>query len=156
MSNIEKLEQEILSPLKIRFCQEYIKDGNAQRSAIAAGYSVKSASAIGSKILKDGRIRAYISELMAEGRKQSIVTYEEISSILSAYIRREMVDPAVDVKGNVHNVPVHSREIAKLADVYSKIHGWQTDNLHLQSDNTVQFVDDIADVKSKAKKQSRE
>lgn len=155
MSNIDDLEKQILSPMKLKYCQEYIKDGNGVRAATEAGYSPRSASQASTRLLRDNLIRAYIQALQAEARHDAIVSYEEISKILSSYIRREATDPAVDIKGNVHYVPVHSREIAKLADVYSKLHGWQQDNLHLQSDNTVQFVDDITDIKQSVRKQAK-
>lgn len=48
------------------FCREYIIDFNATRSALAAGYSEKSAYQIGSENLNKVEIQAFLSKLMQE------------------------------------------------------------------------------------------
>ena|SRR3990167_2838151 len=40
-----------LNRKQLRFCQEYLKDANATQAAIRAGYSQKTAKAIGSRLL---------------------------------------------------------------------------------------------------------
>ncbi len=51
---------------KERFCQEYVKLGNATQAAINAGYSKKTASQIGSHLLKEPEIGEKIEELIEE------------------------------------------------------------------------------------------
>ena len=45
------------------FCQEYIKDANGTQAAIRAGYSEKTAGAIGNKLLKKFEVKNRINEL---------------------------------------------------------------------------------------------
>lgn len=49
-----------------RFVAEYLIDGNAKRSAEAAGYSVKTAVRIGSELLAKPAVRAAIDAAQAE------------------------------------------------------------------------------------------
>ena len=55
------------------FCNEFIVDLNATEAAIRAGYSVKSAKQIGSKLLTKVDLRTRISELMDERSKRTMV-----------------------------------------------------------------------------------
>lgn len=49
-----------------RFVAEYLIDGNATRSALAAGYSAKTAVKIGSELLAKPAVRAAIDAAQAE------------------------------------------------------------------------------------------
>ena len=44
------------------FVKEYLVDSNATRAAIAAGYSKPAASAIGSRLLRNAKVRQEIEE----------------------------------------------------------------------------------------------
>ena len=59
-------ENRRLTLLQERFCQEYIVDGNATRSAIAAGYSESSACEIGSQTLRLIHVSKRIAQLESE------------------------------------------------------------------------------------------
>lgn len=52
------------------FCQEYIKDFNATRSAKAAGYSERTAQVLGSETLANPLVAKRIAELMEERNKR--------------------------------------------------------------------------------------
>jgi len=52
-----------LNPKQKSFCEEYILDNNAAQSAIRAGYSEKTARAIGAKLLTKVDIRNYIASM---------------------------------------------------------------------------------------------
>jgi phage terminase small subunit len=54
-----------------RFCEEYIVDWNASRSALAAGYSEKTAYQIGHENLKKVEIQAYIEHIQKDLKKQA-------------------------------------------------------------------------------------
>ena len=60
-------EKDTLSPKQLRFCFEYVKDFNAQRSARDAGYSSKTAGVQGSRLLTYDKVKKKLSEL--EGKK---------------------------------------------------------------------------------------
>lgn len=55
-----------LNPRQQLFCEEYVKDFNASRAAKAAGYSVKTARAMGSENLTKPNIQAEIKRLLEE------------------------------------------------------------------------------------------
>ena len=57
-----------------RFCEEYVIDWNATRSAIAAGYSKKTAAVIGFENLTKPYIKEYISKIKEDLSKLSGVT----------------------------------------------------------------------------------
>lgn len=59
-----------------RFIEEYLVDGNATRSAIAAGYSKKTAYSIGEENLKKPEIKAEIERIRAEQSKKLEITRE--------------------------------------------------------------------------------
>ena len=65
------------------FVIEYLKDYNATRSAIAAGYSLKTAFASGFRLLQDPRVQAKLQAFKAERRKTAILSFEERAAILS-------------------------------------------------------------------------
>jgi phage terminase small subunit len=52
-----------------RFCEEYVKDWNATRAAIAAGYSEKTAAVTGYENLKKPYIADYIEEIQSDLKK---------------------------------------------------------------------------------------
>lgn len=59
-----------LTPRERRFCEEYLKHGKKELSAINAGYSQRSAAAQASRLLKKENILAYIRALQADARKE--------------------------------------------------------------------------------------
>ncbi|WP_104019113.1 terminase small subunit [Roseovarius nitratireducens] len=60
------------------FCLEYVKDGNATRSAIAAGYSRNSASEQGYDLLRNPQIKARIAELQREIAQELKIEHADI------------------------------------------------------------------------------
>ena len=62
-----------LSPRREAFAAEYLKDLNATRAAIRAGYSAKTASSIGARLLADaGVARAVEAGMAARARRTEI------------------------------------------------------------------------------------
>lgn len=55
-----------LTPKEQIFVREYLVDGNATRAAIAAGYSQASASVMGSKLLRKGKVAEELGKLRAK------------------------------------------------------------------------------------------
>lgn len=73
-----------LTDKKKRFADEYLIDLNATQAAIRAKYSKKNAESIGSRLLKDEAINAYLKE------KQKIL--EEITTVTTEWVIKELVD----------------------------------------------------------------
>ena len=65
------------------FCMEYIIDYNATRASIAAGYSEKTARAIGAENLTKPLITAFIEKAKAEAIEKSKITLEMVVSRIS-------------------------------------------------------------------------
>jgi phage terminase small subunit len=63
---------------RTRFIKEYLKDQNATRSAIAAGYSKRSAHVAGARLLKDDKVRSEIETQNAQFNKKLDVTVERV------------------------------------------------------------------------------
>lgn len=72
-----------------RFVQEYLKDGNATRSAKEAGYSAKTAYSIGQENLKKPEIAARIAKDKAERTERTQITMDYVLQRLVIEAERE-------------------------------------------------------------------
>ena len=73
------------------FCQEYVKDFNATRAAIVAGYSEKTARMMGCENLTKPDIRTRLAELTAERReKLPQFSIESVLNSLQEVLDRSM------------------------------------------------------------------
>lgn len=75
-----------------RFCEEYIKTTNASAAAVAAGYSKKTAGAIGAENLKKPQIAAYIKKRLDEQDVALVANSNEILKFYTAVMRGEVKD----------------------------------------------------------------
>lgn len=75
-----------------RFCEEYIKTANASASAVVAGYSKKTAGAIGAENLKKPQITAYIKKRIDEQDATLVADSNEILKFYTAVMRGEVKD----------------------------------------------------------------
>lgn len=75
-----------------RFCEEYIKTANASASAVAAGYSKKTAGAIGAENLKKPQLAAYIKKRIDEQDATLVADSNEILKFYTAVMRGEVKD----------------------------------------------------------------
>ena len=82
-----------------RFCDEYLIDLNATQAAIRAGYSAKTAGAIGTENLQKPSIKAYIDERMAEKEKSLIADQDEVLQYLTAVLRGESRSAEIVIQG---------------------------------------------------------
>lgn len=81
-----------LTPKQQVFCEEYVANGgNATAAALKAGYSTRTAYAIGCDNLKKVEIKAYIKELSQPERNSRIATAKELLETLTSIIRDEEV-----------------------------------------------------------------
>lgn len=65
-----------------RFCQEYVVDSNGTRSAIAAGYSKRTADVIAAENLVKPSIAERIAELRAETAKEFKLSKEAVIDMM--------------------------------------------------------------------------
>lgn len=81
-----------LTPKQKKFCEYYIQSGNAADAARRAGYSPKTADAIGRENLRKPTISAYIRERMGNQDKELIADSDEVLRFYSAVMRGEVKD----------------------------------------------------------------
>ena len=81
-----------LSDRQKKFCKEYLVDFNGTRSAIAAGYSKKTARVQSAENLAKPNIQRYISTLQAKTDKKYEYTQEQFREKLIAMINFDIRD----------------------------------------------------------------
>ena len=90
-----------------RFIEEYLVDLNAKQAAIRAGYSKKTAKAIGCENLTKPNLAAEIERRQAEIRKETGITQQRV---LQEYAKIAFLDPTefFNQDGSlkqIHNIP---------------------------------------------------
>jgi phage terminase small subunit len=155
-----------------RFCEEYLIDLNATQAAIRAGYSPKTAGAIGAENLEKPQIRARIDKALAEQSKRTGVTADRVVRELArvafansqdvvnyddATVRPDAVrdDTAAVASVRVKTIPTKDgsgveREVKmhdklKALELLGKRLGLFTDKVNLSGEGVVQIVDDVPD-----------
>lgn len=81
-----------MTPRQKKFCEYYIQSANATDAARKAGYSEKTAEAIGYENLRKPEIKAYIRERMDDQDKELIADSDEVLRFYSAVMRGEVKD----------------------------------------------------------------
>lgn len=75
------MRKSVLNPRQEKFVAAYIANGgNAKQAAIAAGYSAKTATVQGSRLLTDANVRAEINKRRAKLADKFAVTQERITA----------------------------------------------------------------------------
>ena len=102
-----------------KFAEEYIKDGNATKAALSAGYSEKTAPQIGYGLLKLPHVAAEIARLTGRNEKKSALTAEKVMAKLNNLVD---FDPAqcVDADGKllpINKMPLEARQALSAIDM---------------------------------------
>lgn len=142
-----------LTPKEKKFCQEYVRTGNASEAVRLAGYSEKNVRQRGSKMLSKDYIQAYINELMEELKKETIADADEVMQLLTSIARGETKEEnvVVDKAGNVSIVEtrVKEKERVKALELLGKRYKLYTDKVEASVEGQVQVVfegeDDLED-----------
>lgn len=98
-----------------KFCDEYIKSGNAADAARRAGYSHKSAEKQGQENLHKPLLRAYIDAHLDALHKSTIMDADEVLQRLTAIARGKMPGEVVVVEGKGEGIS-EARRMDKLPD----------------------------------------
>ncbi len=102
-------------PFNVRqtsFIREYLREGNATQSAIAAGYSRKTADRIGSRLLRRPDIQA---EITAKALKLANAADVSVERVLKEYARIAFLNPQdlYDADGRLLNVKEMPEDAAR-------------------------------------------
>lgn len=99
-----------LTPKQKKFCDEYIKSGNAKGAAIKAGYSPKTAYSIGNENLKKPELKSYIDKQMKQLESKKIAGAREVLEYLTSVVRGEQTESVTTAKGVYDGVPVTAKD----------------------------------------------
>ena len=134
-TNKEKEVKKNLTKRQIDFVQEYMKTNNVRQSAIKAGYSPRTASVQGSRLLTNVKVSAYINAINERLESDKIADIEEVMQYLTSVMRGEKkdqfdLDPALSERTKA------ASELARRLDVKAR-------NLNIEC--AVNIIDDIPD-----------
>ena len=133
-----------------KFADEYIKTGNAYKSALNAGYSENYAKNATKFLLENnGQISAYIDERMKKLEEEAIADQAEVLKFLTRIMRDEEKEEVLVNIGNfeqeIQAMKVSAKDRIKAAELLGKRYGSWTDKVDLSSDLTLIFEDDYGD-----------
>jgi phage terminase small subunit len=109
-----------------RFADEYIKEPNASKAAVKAGYSEKGANSKGAQLYANVSIRKYIDERLKKHESSTIASQEEVLETLTAIMRQEKQDTLIVRVGGGYEevrVPCKVADAYKAADSLAKRYG---------------------------------
>lgn len=137
-----------------RFCDEYLIDLNATQAAIRAGYSEKTANAIGAENLTKPIIRAYIDDRMKSKEEELIADQDEVLRYLTAVMRGQTQSEVVVVEGigmgtseaRLMMKNPDEKERLKAAELLGKRYGLYTDRVETNVDMDLNITVDYGDV----------
>lgn len=129
-----------------RFADYYIETGNATESARRAGYSAKTARAIGQENLTKPDIRTYIDERIAEKDEERIAKQDEILSYLTSVMRGEHKEEVLRGIGEgaqtIDDMEVSASQRIRAAELLGKRYGMWTDKQDINLKVPV-FTEDV-------------
>ena len=131
----EKEAKKHLNKRQIDFVQEYMKTNNINQSAIKAGYSPKTASVQGSRLLSNVKVSAYINAINERLESDKIADIEEVMQYLTSVMRGEKKDQ-FDLDPSLSERTKAASELARRLDV-------KASNLNIEC--AVNIIDDIPD-----------
>lgn len=118
-----------------RFCDEYLIDLNATQAAIRAGYSAKTAKAIGCENLTKPDIQTYIQEQLDRIHEQKTADAQEVIEYLTSVMRGEHTEQALQLVGDgvqeICDISVSAKDRLKAAELIGKRYGIFTDKTDL-------------------------
>lgn len=131
-----------------RFCDEYLIDCNATQAAIRAGYSPKTAYAIGEQNLKKLELKAYIDEQLEQLHNKKTADAQEVLEYLTAVMRGEHTEQVLRLVGDgvqeISDIKVSAKERLKAAELIGKRYGMFKDNVNVDLEPVV-IVNDLTE-----------
>ncbi|MBW3114199.1 terminase small subunit [Bacillus sp. MCCB 382] len=130
-----------------RFADEYIRLGEITKAAINAGYSTKTAYAIGKENLEKPIIKSYIEKRLSELRKQSIAEQDEVLQYLTSIMRGEHTEQTLRGIGEgaqtIDDIEISAKDRIKAAELLGKRYAMWTDKQHHEGLQPVTFINNV-------------
>lgn len=136
-----------------RFCDEYLIDMNITQAAIRAGYSKKTAYAIGQENLKKPTLKEYIEKRMAEKEAELVADQAEVMKYLTSVLRGkseseivviECVGEGCSEARTMRKAP-DEKERLKAAELLGRAHMMFTDKVEQTVDMDLNITVDYGD-----------
>ena len=136
-----------------RFCDVYLIDLNVTQAAIRAGYSKRTAYAIGQENLKKPMLKEYIEKRMAEKEAALVADQTEVMKYLTSVLRGQSQSEVVVVEGvgeghsearTMQKAP-DEKERLKAAELLGKAHMLFTDKVQQEVDMDLNITVDYGD-----------
>ena len=131
----EKKAKKNLTQRQIRFVQDFMKSNNVTQAAIRAGYSKKTASVQGSRLLTNVKVAEYVDAINERLESDKIADIQEVMEYLTSVMRGEAKDQ-FDLDASLSERTRAASELAKRLDVRAKT---------LNIEGVVNIIDDIPD-----------
>ena len=131
----EKKAKKNLTQRQIRFVQDFMKSNNVTQAAIRSGYSKKTASVQGSRLLTNVKVAEYVDAINERLESDKIADIQEVMEYLTSVMRGEAKDQ-FDLDASLSERTRAASELAKRLDVRSKT---------LNIEGVVNIIDDIPD-----------
>ena len=128
------MAEQKLTVKQSRFVDYYIETGNATEAARLAGYSAKTAAAIGAENLIKPNVSATIEKRMAERGAKRIASADEVLQKITEIMRDEYAE---------------TKDVLKAAELMGKRHQLFTDRALLTVTELPSIVDDVPEEKAK-------
>ena len=129
----EKKAKKQLTQRQIRFVQDFMKSNNVTQAAIRAGYSKKTASVQGSRLLTNVKVAEYVDAINERLESDKIADIQEVMEYLTSVMRGEAKDQ-FDLDASLSERTRAASELAKRLDVRAKT---------LNIEGVVNIIDDI-------------
>lgn len=153
MKEGEIVAEKKLTAKQQRFCNEYLIDLNATQAAIRAGYSKKTAYAIGNENLNKPELKKYIEQRMAEKEAALIADQNEVMKYLTSVLRGQSQSEIVVIEGTgegcsdarkMMKAPDETQRL-KAAELLGKAHMLFTDKVQQEVDMELNITVDYGD-----------
>ena len=129
----EKKAKKNLTQRQIRFVQDFMKSNNVTQAAIRSGYSKKTASVQGSRLLTNVKVAEYVDAINERLESDKIANIQEVMEYLTSVMRGEAKDQ-FDLDASLSERTRAASELAKRLDVRAKT---------LNIEGVVNIIDDI-------------
>ena len=131
----EKKAKKNLTQRQIRFVQDFMKSNNVTQAAIRSGYSKKTASVQGSRLLTNVKVAEYVDAINERLESDKIADIQEVMEYLTSVMRGEAKDQ-FDLDASLSERTRAASELAKRLDVRAKT---------LNIEGAVNIIDNIAE-----------
>ena len=124
-----------------RFADEYLIDCNGTKAAIRAGYSRKTANEQAAKLMKNKKIKAYISEKLEELSSERIAKAQEVMEYLTSVMRGEYTEPIMRLVGNgvqmLDIIDVSAKDRIRAAELLGRRYGLFKENIKFEESRVI-------------------